>query len=83
MPILCVTHHLTVKLKKKDFSCIFGINKHLPGHLFELVTDHKPLLTLFHQYKPTSSQASAHIRQWSLLLATILYSMAPNYHKGD
>jgi len=60
---------------------MLGINKfcsYLLGHLFKLVTDHKSLLTLFHQHKPTSCQASAHIQQWSLLNVP-LHSMVQNY----
>ena len=48
---------------------------YLLGHSFELVTDHKPLITLFHQHKPTSCQTSAPIRRWSLQLATYEYTI--------
>ena len=56
----------------------FGVNKfrsYLLGHSFELLTDHKPLITLFHQHKPTSYQASARIRRWSLQLAAYEYTI--------
>ena len=42
------------QIEKEGLACVFGINKfhsYLLGHSFDLVTDHKPLLTLFHQYK--------------------------------
>jgi len=45
------------------------------GHSFDLITDHKPLLTLFREHKPTSPQASARIRCWSLLLTAYDYKM--------
>ena len=57
------------QIEKEGLACIFGVNKfrsYLLGHSFELITDHKPLISLFHQHKPTSSQALALIRQWSL-----------------
>ena len=60
------------QIEKEGLACIFGVNKfrsYLLGHSFELVTDHKPLITLFHQHKPISCQASARIRRWSLQLA--------------
>ena len=46
------------------------------GHCFELVTDHKPLLALLHEHKPTSAQASARIRRWSLLLSANEYKIS-------
>ena len=61
------------QIEKEGLACAFGVNKfhfYLLIHLFELVTDHKHLLTLFHQHKPTSSQTSAEVRLWSLLLST-------------
>jgi len=66
------------QIEKEGLACIFGVNKfcsYLLGHSFELVTDHKPLLTLFHQHKPTSCQASARIRRWSLQLAAYEYTI--------
>ena len=78
-PIGYASHSLTKaeknysQIEKEGLACIFGVNKfrsYLLGHSFELITDHKPLITLFHQHKPTSSQASARIRRWSLQLAT-------------
>ena len=66
------------QIEKESLACIFGVNKfhsYLLGHSFELVTDHKPLITLFHQHKPTSCQASAHIRRWSLQLAAYEYTI--------
>ena len=53
-------------------------HSYLLGHSFELITDHKPLITLFHQHKPTSCQASACICHWSLQLAT--YECTITFH---
>ena len=66
------------QIEKEGLACVFGINKfhsYLLGHSFDLVTDHKLLLTLFHQYKVTSSQASARIKRWSLLLSAYEYKI--------
>ena len=66
------------QIEKEGLACAFGVNKfqsYLLGHSFELVTDHKPLLTLFHQHKPTSAQASARIRRWSLQLSAYEYQI--------
>ena len=48
---------------------------YLLGHSFELIIDHKPVTTLFHQHKLTSCQASVRIRRWSLQLATYEYTI--------
>ena len=53
-------------LQKEGLSLVFGVKKFLFGHSFELVMDHKPLLSLLSGQKPTSPQASARICRWSL-----------------
>ena len=66
------------QIEKEGLPYIFGVNKfhsYLLGHSFELITDHKPLITLFHQHKPTSCQASARIHHWSLQLAANKYTI--------
>ena len=66
------------QLEKEGLACIFGVKKfhsYLFGHPFELVTDHKPLLTLLNEHKATSPQASARIRRWSLTLAAYEYTI--------
>ena len=37
-------------------------HSYLFGHPFDLITDHKPLLALLNEHKPTSPQASARVR---------------------
>ena len=66
------------QLEKEGLSCIFGIKKfysYLLGHSFTLITDHKPLLGLLSETKPTSQQASARIRRWSLYLSMFEYTL--------
>ena len=65
------------QLEKEGLSCIYGIRKfhdYLFGHPFELVTDHKPLLCLLREDRPTSPQASARIKRWSLFLSLYEYT---------
>ena len=41
------------QIEKEGHACVFGVSKfhsYLHGHSFELITDHKPLRTLFHQH---------------------------------
>ena len=66
------------QIEKEGLTCIYGVkhfHSYLFGHSFDLITDHKPLLTLFHEHKPTSPQASARIHRWSLLLAAYEYKI--------
>ena len=66
------------QLEKEALALVFGVQRfhsYLFGHRFELVTDHQPLLALLHQHRPTSAQASARVRRWSLLLSAYEYSI--------
>ena len=65
-------------LEKEGLSCVFGIKwfySYLFGHSFTLITDHKALLGLLDGQKPTSPQASARIRRWSLYLSMFEYEL--------
>ena len=66
------------QLEKEGLSCVFGVKRfysYLFGHSFTLITDHKPLLGLLSEQKPTSPQASARIRRWSLYLSMFEYTL--------
>ena len=66
------------QLEKEGLSCIFGIKRfysYLFGRLFTLITDHKPLLGLLGENKPTSPQASARVCRWSLYLSMFEYTL--------
>ena len=66
------------QLEKEALALVFGVqhfHSYLFGHHFELVTDHQPLLALLHEHRPTSMQASARIRRWSLLLSAYEYTI--------
>ena len=66
------------QLEKEGLSCVFGVKhfySYLFGHPFELFTDHKPLLGLLGENKPTSPQASARIRRWALYLSMFEYTL--------
>ena len=58
---------------------VFGIKKfhaYLYGCHFTLITDHKPLLTLFGESRAVPTQASSRIQCWALTLASYEYSLA-------
>ena len=67
------------QIEREALALVFGVQhfrSYLIGHHFELVTDRQPLLSLLHEHKATSSQASARIRRWSLLLSAYDYTIA-------
>ena len=57
------------------------------GRKFTLCTDHKPLLSLFHEQRAIPSQASAQIQHWALSLAVypyaILFKSTANHGNAD
>ena len=61
------------QLVAEGIACVFGVKRfhnYLVGRLFTLVTDHKPLVSLFNEQKATPAYVSAaHIQRWALTLA--------------
>ena len=67
------------QIEKEGFACVFGVKKfdaYLFGRHFTLQTDHKPLMTLFHETKGIPVQASARIKRWALSLSAYEYTIA-------
>ena len=58
---------------------MFGVlrfHAYLIGQHFTLITDHKPLLSLFQEQKSIPSHALARIQRWALTLAAYKYTFA-------
>ena len=67
------------QIEKEGLACVFGVKRfhsYLYGHHFNLVTDHKPLLTLFNERHAIPPQASARIQRWALTLAAYEYNLS-------
>ncbi|XP_062846979.1 uncharacterized protein K02A2.6 [Trichomycterus rosablanca] len=65
------------QIEKEALSLIYGVKKfhqYLWGRQFNLVTDHRPLLTLFGEHKGLPTMAAARIQRWAIVLS------AYNYH---
>jgi hypothetical protein len=66
------------QLDKEAFSIIFGLKRFhqfLYGRSFTIITDHKPLHTLFSPTKPVPVHCAARLQRWALILASYNYSL--------
>jgi transposase InsO family protein len=66
------------QLDKEALAVIFGVTKfkqYLLGRHFVIMTDHKPLTSLFHPQKPVPQLASARVKRWALLMAAYDYEI--------
>jgi transposase InsO family protein len=71
------------QLDKEGAAVVFGLkkfHKYLYGRKFSIVTDHKPLLTLFGEHKQVPTLASPRIQRWSVILRAYEYTM--EYRSG-
>ena len=74
---LSVAEQQYSQIEKEGLSCVFGVRRfhsYLIGRHFTLITDHKPLLSLFQEHKSIPSHASACIQRWALTLAAYEYT---------
>ena len=65
-------------LEREALALVFGVKKfhqYIYGRHFSLVTDHKPLESLFNEKKATPPMAGARIQRWALTLAAYNYSI--------
>ena len=65
-------------LEREALALVFGVKKfhqYICGRHFSLVTDHKPLGSLFNEKKATPPMAAARIQRWALTLAAYNYSI--------
>ena len=66
------------QIEKEGLASFFGVTKfhtYLYGRTFQLVTDHKPLITLFNERKAIPTQAAVRIQRWALKLASYYCSI--------
>lgn len=66
------------RIEKEGLAWILEVTKfhiHLCGRTFQLVADHKPLVTLFKERKAVPAQVAARVQRWALKLASYDYSI--------
>ena len=66
------------QLEKEALALVFGVKKfhrYLYGRKFTLMTDHKPLTTIFGPKKGIPSLAAARLQRWAMLLSAYNYDI--------
>lgn len=78
------------QLDKEGLAVMFGIkrfHKYIYGRKFTIVTDHKPLLSLFSEMRAVPQMASPRIQRWAVTLRayeyTIVYKEGKNHCNAD
>ena len=66
-----VQSEIICRSKKEALGLIFGVNYFLYGRNFLLMTDHKPLLTIF----GISTATANRLQQWAIILASYTYDI--------
>ena len=76
------------QIEREALSLVYGVKKfhqYLWGRTFELVTDHKPLVTIFQENKALPIMAARRIQRWAYILMGYNYTIRfrPNEKHGN
>ena len=66
------------QMDKEALGIIFGVKRfhqYLYGRKWTLLTDHKPLTSIFHPEKGIPSMAAARLQRWALILSAYTYDI--------
>ena len=66
------------QIEKEAAAIIFGIKKFHPyiyGRKFTLITDHKPLTTIFSPKSSLPALAAARLQKWAIILSAFQYEV--------
>ena len=93
-PIAYASHELTTsehnyaQIQKEALGIVFGVQKfrqYLLGHKFQLITNHKPLVTIFHPSKGIPEMVSSRLQRWAIILSAYEYEVKyrPSMQHGN
>ena len=66
------------QIQREALAIVYGIQKfrqYLLGRKFHLITDHKPLLTIFHPSKGIPETAASRLQRWAIILSAYEYDV--------
>ena len=66
------------QIERKGLSIVFGVKKFhqfLCGNIFQLVTDHKPLVTIFGSKKGVPTIIPSRLQRWSIIFSAYTYEI--------
>ena len=66
------------QIQKEALGIVFGVQKirqYLMGRKFQLFTDHKPLVTIFHPNKGIPAMAASRLQRWAIILSSCDYEV--------
>ena len=72
------------QLDKEALAIVYGVkqfHQYLCGRVFQIYSDHKPLMYLFNESKGVPTMASARVQRWALTLSAYNYRI--RYKKGS